>query len=225
VAARHVGNLVGWATGCILAPIFLRSAFGRGWGAIGVGLALLATVWLVIVLPRWAHGAFEAGKYKRARRRYRLLRLLAFSAPRERAALLSRAGCEIASGNPAGAAPILAALESSELDTAERVTWLNNRACLALDTGGDPAAALALVEEATALRPDVPAIQHTRARALLAVGRVDEAITVFEAMRGGGELPARLEAERCRDLALAWEQKGQPAYAEDYRARARLHAS
>ena len=220
-----MGNVVGWATGCILAPIVLRSSFGRGWGVIGVSLAVLATVWLVLLLPRWAHGAFEAAKYKRARRRYRVLRALATSAHRERAAQLSLAGCAIASGNPAAAAPLLDALDPAKLDVAERVTWLNNRACLALDTGGDPAAALALVEQATELRPDVPAIQHTRARALLAVGRVDEAITVFEAMRSGGELPPRLEAERCSDLALAWEKKGQLAYAEDYRARARHHAS
>ena len=221
VAARHVANLVGWGLGCVLAPIALRGMFGRGWGVIGVGLALLATVWLVFLLPRWAHGAFESAKYKRARRRFRILGALAFSAHRERAAILSRAGCDIASGKPAAAAPALAALSPN--DTAERVVWLNNRACILLDT--DPAQALELVEEAVALRPDVPAIQHTRARALFAVGRVDEAITVFEAMRSGGELPAHLEAERCRDLAVAWEKKGQADYAADYRERARRHAS
>ena len=55
---------------------------------------------------------------------------------------------------------------------------------------------------------------------LLAVGRVDDAIAVFDNMRAGGELPASLEAERFRDLASAWEQKGQTEYAEDYRQRA-----
>ena len=77
----------------------------------------------------------------------------------------------------------------------------------------------------SALRPDVPAVQHTRARALLAVGRVDDAIGVLDAMRTGGELPAHLEAERCRELALAWERKGQRDYADDYRERARMHAA
>jgi hypothetical protein len=43
---------------------------------------------------------------------------------------------------------------------------------------------------------------------------------VLDGMRTGGELPARLEAERCRDLAKAWSQKGETAYAEDYRLRA-----
>jgi len=223
VAARHVVHLAGWGLGCAAAPVLLRSMFGRGWGAIGVAIALLATVWLTIILPRSAHTAFEAAKWKRASRRYRLLGAFAFSAHRERAALLSRAGCDIEMKQLAAAERALAAIEPT--DTTERVVWLNNRACVMLDTDQDAAAALALVEEATALRPDVPAIQHTRARALLAVGRIDEAISVFEGMRSGGELPPYLEAERCRDLARAWEQKGQVDYAADYRERARLHAS
>lgn len=223
VAVRHVAKLVGWSLGCVLAPIVLRSAFGRGWGVIGVTLAILATVWLMIVLPRSAHKAFEGAKWKRAVRRYRILRALAFSAHRERAAILSHAGCEIELARPASATRLLASIEP--VDTTERVVWLNNRACLLLDDETATAQALALVEEATALRPDVPAIQHTRARALLAVGRTDEAISVFEGMRSGGELPHHLEAERCRDLARAWELKGQADYAADYRERARLHAS
>ena len=76
------------------------------------------------------------------------------------------------------------------------------------------------IDEASAIRPDVPAVQHTRGMALLAVGRIDDAIAVLDGMRAAGELPPRLEAERCRDLAKAWAQKGQAAYAEDYRLRA-----
>ena len=98
----------------------------------------------------------------------------------------------------------------------------NNRACLALDAGRDPAAALVPVEQAVALRPDVPAVQHTRAAALVAIGRFDEAIGILEAMRIGGELSPALEAVRCRELTKAWEHKGQPDYAADYRERARL---
>jgi hypothetical protein len=224
VAVRHVAKLVGWGLGCVAAPIVLRSAFGRGWGVIGVTLAIVATVWLMIVLPRSAHKAFEGARWKRAARRYRILRAFSFSEHRERAAILSHAACDIELENRDAAARLLASIEPA--DTTERVVWLNNRACLLLE--GDEvaaAAALVLVEEATALRPDVPAIQHTRARALLAVGRTDEAITVFEGMRSGGELPPHLEAERCSDLARAWENKGQADYAADYRERARLHAS
>ena len=47
---------------------------------------------------------------------------------------------------------------------------------------------------------------------------------VLDAMRTGGELAPQLEAERCRDLAAAWERKGQADYASDYRERARLVA-
>jgi hypothetical protein len=43
-------------------------------------------------------------------------------------------------------------------------------------------------------------------------------------MRTGGELAPGLEAERCRDLADAWDRKGQADYARDYRDRARLVA-
>jgi len=206
----------------------LGSVLGRRWLALGVALAVLATMWLVLWLPRAAHGAFEAARYANAARRYRLIAATAFSAARERAALLSRAGCDIASGRLTAAERILASFdagfESSALDAAERVTWLNNRACLALEAGHDPHTALALVEGAVALRPDVPAVQHTRATALIALGRFDEAIGILDAMRTGGELAPALEAVRCRELAKAWEHKGQPEYAADYRDRARLVA-
>jgi len=199
---------------------------------LGVALAVLATMWLVLWLPRAAHGAFEAARYANAARRYRLIAATAFSAARERAALLSRAGCDIASGRFAAAERILATFDAGfdagfdgrALDASERVTWLNNRACLALEAGHDPHAALALVEDAVALRPDVPAVQHTRATALIALGRFDEAIGILDAMRTGGELAPALEAVRCRELAKAWEHKGQPEYAADYRDRARLVA-
>jgi len=197
-----------------------------------VALAVLATMWLVLWLPRAAHGAFEAARYANAARRYRLIAATAFSAARERAALLSRAGCDIASGRFAAAERILATFDAGfdagfdgrALDASERVTWLNNRACLALEAGHNPHAALALVEDAVALRPDVPAVQHTRATALIALGRFDEAIGILDAMRTGGELAPALEAVRCRELAKAWEHKGQPDYAADYRDRARLVA-
>jgi predicted Zn-dependent protease len=228
VAARHVGRLVSWGLACSLVPFGLGAVLGRRWLVLGVALAVLATMWLVLWLPRAAHGAFEAASYANAARRYRLIAATAFSAARERAALLSRAGCDIASGRFAAAERILASFdagfESSELDAAERVTWLNNRACLALEAGHDPRVALALVEDAVALRPDIPAVQHTRATALIALGRFDEAIGILDAMRTGGELAPALEAVRCRELAKAWEHKGQPDYAADYRDRARLVA-
>jgi len=225
MAARHVARTAAWSIACVATPIALRSALGRPWGAIGFAIVLVATLALVLWLPRSAHSAFTAGAIGRALRRYRLCRALAFTARRERAAELSRSACLLDANRGADAEAVLATLDVNALDPSERVVYLNNRAWAALDAERDPHAALALVDDATALRPDVPAVQHTRARALLAVGRVDDAISVLDAMHAGGELPPRLEAIRCRDLATAWERKGQPAYADDYRDRARLHAS
>jgi predicted Zn-dependent protease len=224
MAARHVARLVVWAAACAGIPALLGAALGPPWLGIGVLAAIAGTGWLLLWLPRAAHAAFEAARHRRAARRYRLIAVAAFTSARERAAVLSRAGCDIAAGRHAAAERTLARFEGAALDAAERVTWLNNRACVALDTGGDPRAALELVEQAIALRPDVPAVQHTRATALIAIGRFDDAIGVLEAMRAGGELSPALEALRCRELARAWDQKGQPDYAADYRDRARLVA-
>ncbi|MBA3458330.1 MAG: tetratricopeptide repeat protein [Deltaproteobacteria bacterium] len=225
MAAQHVGRALGWTIGCLVAPALLGTMFGKRWIAVGVAIAILATMWLVLWLPRSAHAAFRRARYARASRRYRLLAALAFSAARERAALLSRAGADVAAGKLARAEAALAAIDGVALESSERAVWLNNRACAALDAGRDATAALALVDEAIGLRPDVPAIQHTRARALLAVGRLDDAIAVLDAMRAGGELEPQLEAQRCSELAAAWERKGQADYASDYRDRARLLAA
>ncbi len=216
---RFLARIVLCAGFVVLLP-FAGATFGRPGALVGAGLGVIVVLWLWLWLPRSAHGAFEAGKYAAAHRRYRLLGLLAPSAARERAATLSRAGCCVAAGEIEAAEHLLAALDAGSLASAERAVWLNNRACAALAAGRDPHAALSLVDEASAIRPDVPALQHTRGMALLAVGRVDDAIAVLDGMRGAGELPARLEAERCRDLAKAWAQKGESAYAEDYRVRA-----
>lgn len=216
---RFVARILGIAVFALLLP-FVGAAFGRGGALAGAGLGVLAILWLWLWLPRSAHEAFESGKYKAAVRRYRILGFLAATTSRERAALLSRAGCAVAENNLELAERLLAAIDAGALAAAERAVWLNNRACATLAAKHDPSTALALVDEASALRPDVPALQHTRGMALLAVGRIDDAIAVLDGMRAGGELPARLEADRCRELARAWSQKGETAYAEDYRLRA-----
>jgi len=225
VGTYHVGRLLGWLLGSAAAPVLLGALLGRRGAWLGMLCACAAMLWLLLWLPRSAHRAFGAARFALAARRYRLLGALAFTRPRERAAALSIAGCRIASGDLAAASSALDAIDPAALDASERAVWLNNRACVALESGHDPHGALALADEASALRPDVPAIQHTRAKALLAVGRVDDAITVLDSMRSGGELSPYLEAERCRELAAAWEQKGQSDYAADYRARARLTAA
>ena len=228
MGGHHVGHAVGWALGSAAAPLLMGSLFGRRWVWIGVLCAGLATLWLLIWLPRAAHRAFEAGLASRAARRYRLIGMLAFTAKRERAALLSRTACSIALRDFDGASALLESIDPASLDATERAVWLNNRAYILLEyagaAGDEGRDALALVEEAALLRPDVPGIQHTRAKALLAVGRLDEAITILDAMRGPTELPTSLEAERCKELARLWDRKGHSAYADDYRARARAHA-
>lgn len=220
---RHAVRITGWVFGCAMFPIVAGELFEtRRATVVGAVASLTALLWFLFWLPRSAHRAFETARYKPALRRYRLLAQLAFSARRERAARLSVAACELAAGRHREADALLAAITPT--DHSERVVWLNNRACGALDAGEDPGLALQLIEEAIGLRPDVPGVLHTRARALIAIGRLDDAIAVLEAMRAGGELPLRLEAERCRELAAAWERKGQRDYADDYRDRARLHA-
>lgn len=216
---------VGWTVGCLAAPAVLGALFGPRWIGIGVVVAMTATVWLLFWLPRSAHGAFQAARFAKASRRYRLLGMFAFTRGRDRSALLSRVGCDVATGRLQRAHALLSEIEPGDLEPAERAVWLNNRACLLLDAETpDAPAALSLADEAIELRPDVPAIQHTRGRALLGVGRIDDAIGVLDAMRTAGELEPYLEAERCRDLAIAWEKKGEGEYASDYRARAQLVA-
>ncbi|CAN5918687.1 hypothetical protein BH11MYX2_BH11MYX2_13930 [soil metagenome] len=194
------------------------------WLAIGVFAAILGAVWIQLWLPRMAHAAFSVGKWKRATRYYRLIGALAFRARRKRSAVLSRGACAVGAGDHDQAATLLAALDGTELESVEHAVLLNNLACLSLDTGAPATDALALAEQAIELRPDVPALQHTRARALLVVGRTDDAIAVLDGMRAGGELAPWLEGQRCRELATAWETKGQAEYAAEYRSRAALVA-
>ena len=185
-----------------------------------VVLAGLCAVLVAIVMPRTAHLAFERGQLGAARLRYRLLARFSTSRQRRGAARVSIAACWLAADDVARAERALARIDEAALDGAARAAWLNNRAYAALRSGGDVASALAWVDEAARLRPDVPGIVHTRGLALLAGGKLDDAIRAFEDMWELGELPPRLEAERCRDLARAWEAKGHGDYAADYRARA-----
>ncbi len=214
---RRAIQLAVWAI-VVVVILLGGSAFGNAGVALGVVVVLALWLWQWLWLPRTAHRVFAAGYYTNARRRYRLAGMLSAAPARRRAALLSQLACHVAAGERAAATRLLAMIDGDVLDVAERAVWLNNRACLVL--ADDPIAALALADDAAGLRPDVPALQHTRGMALLAVGRIDDAIAVLDQMRAGGELPPRLEAARCRDLSRAWTQKGEPAYAEDYRLRA-----
>ena len=181
---------------------------GRKGAFFGLAVALAGWAWLQLGLPRQA-------------RRYRALAWISFSSSRRLAARLSIIGCAVASGKYEVALAALETLSPDSLTGDARAVWLNNRACTALwGTSPDATAALAFAEDAWRLRPDVAGIGHTRAAALLRVGRLDEAIAVLDQLHGAADISSRLEAERCRDLAEAWSQKGEHAYAADYRARA-----
>jgi predicted Zn-dependent protease len=208
-------RLAGWIAGAIAVPVTLAVAAGHLGLVTGLALDVAAIVAVWLWLPRAAHAAFVAGKHGRATRRYAVLSATAITDRRMRAAALSRAACAIVLGRGGELA-----LDPATLDDTERTVWLNNRACALLAADGPAAEALALADEAAGLRPDVPAVQHTRGLALLALGRLDDAIAVLDGMRAGGELPPYLEALRCRELARAWTRKGELAYAEDYTTRA-----
>jgi tetratricopeptide (TPR) repeat protein len=210
VLAAVVANIAAVAT---FAGGEAATALGIGW------LILLAGV--VVALPRAAHAAFAGGRYDAAAWRYRLMGTVAVERSRRAAAWISVAACHLARGDHRRGAAVLDGIEPTALDGVGRAAWLNNRAYAALRGGlGDPALAMAWAEEAVSARPDVPGLQHTLGLALLATGKVDEAIRAFDDMWSAGDLAPRLEAERCLDLARAWEQKGHADYAADYRARA-----
>lgn len=197
-----------------------------------VAALALAGVALVVraALPRLAHAAFRAGAHRRARRLYRLCAALAWAGPRRTAAKVSWAAALLAGGEHEAGARALDAISADERGRAEpgtRAGWLANRAYAALRlgaTGPAAEAALAQVHEALALGLDAPAVLHTEGLALAALGRLDDAIAVFERLWQRAELRPALEVERCLDLARAWAAKGEDAYAADYRARAARHA-
>jgi tetratricopeptide (TPR) repeat protein len=134
---------------------------------------------------------------------------------------VSIAGCHLVDRDYQRAQRALTAIDGERLPGLLRAAWLNNRAyAIARGGTGDGGDPLALVDEALALRPGVPGFLHTRGLALLAAGRFDDAIRAFEAVWESGDLDPTLEAERCHDLAVAWEKKGHVDYAADYRLRA-----
>ncbi len=191
---------------------------------VAVLVAVLAARYL---LPRLAHRSFTAGNFAEARRRYRYVLWTSVTRNRRAAARVSIAGAYLAEGRFADGAAATDAIDGETLDPATRAGWLNNRAYAALRQGANGAAAevaLGQVRDALKARPDVPALLHTEGIALIATGRVEEAIRVLESLWEHGELGPRLESERSADLARAWAARGELAYAADYARRARMAA-
>jgi tetratricopeptide (TPR) repeat protein len=189
-------------------------------------LALLGTAaafaLLRFLLPSAAHAAFARGAFAEAARRYRLIALTAWFAPRRLHAELSLAAVALAAGELERAERILEGFDGARLEHSARAVWLNNRAYARLRQGTRLEEAWQLSTAAMALRPDVPGIRHTHGLALLLRGQIDAAIATLDELHRMSELPPALEAERCADLARAWSDKGEAAYAAEYRGRAAL---
>ena len=228
--ARRVALLAGAA-----ALVWTVGQLGGGQLAAATAAILAASSLVVLVLlPRLAHRAFRAGRFRRARLAYRVLRVVRLD-PRVRAALdVSVAACLIGCERYQAGLAVLARVGPEALGESARAAWLNNRAYACLRAGADPAEALADIDQAIALRPDLVGFRHTRGLALMELGRLDEAIRELDPPRASGpartspdprishdHTPALLEAERCYDLGLAWSQRGEADYAADYFERAR----
>lgn len=199
-------------------------ALGGPLGATVV-VATLTLVGLVVRLlfARFAHSMFRAGRMDEARRYYRVLAALAWRRARRDAAQVSIAATWIGEGGYARGLEVLETVTPERLAPEVRAGWLNNRAYARLRLGAraaDATAALADVRAALALYAEVPALLHTEALALYACGDAEAAIAAWESLWERAELPPRLDAERCDDLAAAWASRGEASYADDYRRRA-----
>lgn len=222
-ASAGAGVWAGRSAGFVaaLVPALVAAAVAGGSAGIvafaGMGLLLQG---LRLMLPAAAHAAFTRGDLTAAHRRYRALATLAWLRHRRTAAIVSLAAVELARGELEKAEAHLASLDEPSLAGDARAAYLNNRAMVALRRGRSLDEAVALAEAAVALRPDVPGIRHTHALALLAQGQLEAAISAFDELHRMAELPPLLEAERCEDLAAAWQQRGEVDYATEYRRRA-----
>jgi tetratricopeptide (TPR) repeat protein len=210
-----------------IGAISAGSSLWRGRGGLLAGLAVVV-VWLTgrVVLPRLAHRDFARGDFRRARLLYGVLAHVRLDPTARVAARVSRAACQVGREDWPRALGELRGEGADGLPESVRAAHLNNHAYV-LARSGAPAEALALIDEAIALRPDLPGFRHTRGIALVGAGRLDEGIRELDEVwrRGDERAPAvLLEAERCYDLGLAWEKKGDPLYAADYFDRARKSA-
>lgn len=209
--------------GAAAAAIAVAFAALPPWGkaALAAALALSWAAWAV--LPRLAHGAFVGGRLRRARLYYRTLGLVRWSRRARAEIAVSLAACFLSAGQPERALAALERIDPERLGEAARSVWLNNRAYARAQQKRELHQALADVNAAITLRPDVAGFRHTRGLVLLGLGRVDDAIRDLDAVWSQSDERDReglLEAERCFHLGTAWEDKGERAYAADYFRRA-----
>lgn len=212
--------------GAALAALHVvRLALGSR-ASLTAGAALLVGSLLVlVVLPRTAHRAFRRGAFRRAAATYWVLAQLRLDRAARAALQLSVAACALGRERHRAALARLERLDRRALRESARASWHNNRAYALLRSGADAGEALAEIDAAIALRPDMAPFRHTRGLALLAQGRLDEAIhELDQAWQRTDDAPPLLEAERCFDMGTAWARKGDADYAADYFDRARRAA-
>jgi tetratricopeptide (TPR) repeat protein len=183
-------------------------------GTIGVGVLIVD----VARTSRRVLSHFRAGRFDLARRGTEWLLRFSFR-PGSRATLeLNLAACHLAAGEYELGGEALRAIDREALDASVEGIWENNFAYYLLSTGGPPREALALVEQSANRNPANPAFRSTRGIALLALGRVDDAIAELQlAVDTGAEHqgPAAM-AENYFHLARAWDARGESAYARDH---------
>jgi len=214
--------VLGIALGMVVGAAQLGRLYGvaAGGGVFAIGLTIL---WL----PRAANKAFKAGNFGRARGLYLVLRVVIFDRWTRASVDVSLAACALARFSYRDALALLEQVDLDALSEAARAVWLNNRAYARARLGEDKEAALDDITEAIEMRPQVAGFRHTRGLALLALGRLDEAIRELDAVwrrQSGDEETPFLEAERCYDIGVAWTQRGELEYAADYFDRARRAA-
>ncbi|HLU65892.1 MAG TPA: tetratricopeptide repeat protein [Kofleriaceae bacterium] len=214
--------------GAVLATLYAAAAVLGPRPAAALGAtAFLAAGLVLVVVPRGAHRWFRRGAYLRAELAYRALRWLRLDRGVRGSLQVSIAACRLGRERHRDGLALLERIDPAALGESARAAWLNDRAYAVGRGGGDLGQALADIDQAIALRPDVPGFRHTRGVILLGLGRVDEALRELDAVwlrRPGDEAPGLFEAERCYDLGRAWLRKGEAEYAADYFDRARRAA-
>lgn len=194
---------------------------GLSWPRLILVTLALAWMWRQVrkIMARVATAALKRGASVRARRIYRILKITSLERLQRQSCRLSLAACDAADGRYSVARGSLAAIEGPREGALLAVALNLEAYCLARERR-ELDRALALIQEALALRPEVPGFKHTRGLVLLELGRWDESTRDLDATWYQLEGNHLLEAERCFDLGRLWSAQGQEDYASDYFSRA-----
>jgi tetratricopeptide (TPR) repeat protein len=161
---------------------------------------------------------FREGRFDLARRGTEWLMQLSRKPASRSALALNLAACHLAAGEYEPGGQVLLDLDRESLDASVDGIWENNYAYFLLGTGGSPTEAFSLADQAASRSPSNPAFRSTRGIALLALGRVDDALSELQLAvdMGSEHQGAAAMAENYFHLARAWEARGEVAYARDH---------